>query len=138
MREDCAVEECGMKTVPLFDIDPGFVIPDVLHMRIRIVNRLIDGLVADVEDRDNRDKVLNIGSKGAHLDTLVCAINSCGVRFAVWKDERKGRNFTSLPGDACERVLKMLPGKLRGVIQPETEEKTIQLWELLSKNPGSL
>lgn len=70
-----------MKTVPLFGVDPRFVIPDVLHMKMSVVNRLIDELFANVEDRQNRDKVLNIGSKSVHLDTLVCAINSCGVRF---------------------------------------------------------
>lgn len=41
MSEDCIVEECAMKTIPLFDTNPGFFIPDVLHMRMRILNRLM-------------------------------------------------------------------------------------------------
>ncbi|KAL1482737.1 hypothetical protein MTO96_033587 [Rhipicephalus appendiculatus] len=131
MREDCIVEEHGMKTIPLFTIEPRFVVPDVLHMRIRVVNRLIDGLLAEAEDRDNRDRVANVSGKGVHIDAIVHAINSCGVKFEVWKEEKKGKNFSSLPGNACERLLKMLPTKLKGKIDPSFEEKTIFLWKNL-------
>lgn len=133
MREDCLAEEHGMKAVPLFNIDPAFVIPDILHMRIRLVNRLIDGLIVEAMDRDNRDKVINLSSKNTHVEAIVGAINSCGVKFEVWEDERKGKNFTSIQGDACKRLFNMLPERLTGKLDQQTENKVISLWKMISR-----
>ncbi|KAH9384437.1 hypothetical protein HPB48_026444 [Haemaphysalis longicornis] len=105
MREDCANEDRGMKYIPLFSIDPRCVIPDLLHMKIRIVNRLIDGLLAESEDRDNREKVQNLNAPSSHLKNSVAAINSCGVKFEVWEEEKNGRTFTSLAGGDCQTLL---------------------------------
>lgn len=77
-----------MKYIPLFSIDPRCVIPDLLHMKIRIVNRLIDGLLAESEDRDNREKVQNLNAPSSHLKNIVAAINTCGVKFEVWEEEK--------------------------------------------------
>ncbi|KAL3220080.1 hypothetical protein MRX96_030093 [Rhipicephalus microplus] len=78
-----------MKTIPLFAIEPRFVVPDVLHMRIRVVNRLIDGLLAEAEDRDNRNSVTNVSAKGVHVGAIVDVINSCSVKFEVWMEEKR-------------------------------------------------
>lgn len=94
-------------------------------MRIGAVNRLIDGSLAEAEDRDNRDNVANVSGKGVHVDATVPAINSCSVKFEVWQEEQKGKNFSSLPGNVCERLLKILPTILKGQIDPLFEEKTI-------------
>ncbi|KAL1463973.1 hypothetical protein MTO96_043089 [Rhipicephalus appendiculatus] len=93
MREDCIVEEHGMKTIPLFTIEPRFVVPDVLYTRIRVVNRLIDGWLAEAKDRDNRDRVAHVSGKGVHIDDIVHAINSCGVKFQAWEEEKKEEFF---------------------------------------------
>ncbi|KAH8028906.1 hypothetical protein HPB51_020072 [Rhipicephalus microplus] len=67
-----------------------FPMPDVLHMRIRVVNRLIDGLLAEAEDRDNRNSVTNVSAKGVHVGAIVDVINSCSVKFEVWMEEKRG------------------------------------------------
>lgn len=55
------------------------------------------------------------------------------MKFDVWVDDRKGRKFTSLVGEDCERLLRRLPLQLQGKLQPQTEAKTLRLWILLEK-----
>ncbi|KAH9373356.1 hypothetical protein HPB48_018409 [Haemaphysalis longicornis] len=127
MQEDCANEDSGMKNIPLFSIDPRCVIPDLLHMRIGIVNRLIDGLLAESEDRDNTKKVRNLNAPSSHLKNIVAAVNSCGVKFEVWKEEKNGRTFTSLVGGDCRTLLQLLPDRLKGKLDTRAEHMTLLL-----------
>ncbi|KAH6933577.1 hypothetical protein HPB50_016532 [Hyalomma asiaticum] len=133
MREDCLNEANGMKNVPLFNVDPVFVIPDVMHMGIRIMYRLIDGLLVDVEDHDNRAKVRNPKAPSSTLKSIINEINNCGLKFEVWQDERKGMTFTSLTGGEIKRLLKLLPDKLPGHLPVRTEAKTVLLWKLFGE-----
>ncbi|KAH6922893.1 hypothetical protein HPB50_020091 [Hyalomma asiaticum] len=72
-----------MKTIPPFAIEPRFVIPDVLHMSIRVRNCLIDGLLVKAGDRDNNDRVINMSVKSIHANVILIAINSCGIKFEM-------------------------------------------------------
>lgn len=133
MREDCLNEANGMKNVPLFNVEPIFIIPDVMHMGIRIMNRLINGLLVDVEDHDNRSKVPNPKASSSAPKNIIDEINNSGVKFEVWQDERKGMRFTSLTGGEMKRLLKLLPDKLPGHLPVRTEEKTVVLWKLFDE-----
>ena len=52
-------------------------------------------------------------------------IKSCGISFEVWKNKNEdGKVFglydlTSLMGDDKKKLLKHLPNKLRGILQPK-------------------
>ena len=56
-------------------------------------------------------------------------IKSCGVSFAVWKNNNEdGKvlglyDFTSLMGDDKKKLLKLLPDKLQGILQPNGEKQ---------------
>jgi uncharacterized protein involved in copper resistance len=71
-----------------------------------------------------------------HLDSLIAAINSCGVSFKVW--EKKNANggasgtydFTSLMGTDKKLLLKNLPEKLDGVVKADSSETVINLWKV--------
>ncbi|KAH9383763.1 hypothetical protein HPB48_025533 [Haemaphysalis longicornis] len=133
MRENCNKQSNRTKFIPLFLVEPSLVLPDVLHVKLRILNRLIDCLLAECEDRDNREKVRNPTATAIHLQSIICAIRNCGIKFDAWVDDRKGRKFTSLAGEDCERLLRRLPLQLQGKLQPQTEAKTLRLWILLEK-----
>ncbi|CAN8005191.1 unnamed protein product [Ixodes hexagonus] len=63
------------------------------------------------------------------MDKFVALVNSCGVKFDVWQDEKKGRSFTSLSGDDCQKLLKTLPEKLDGQLHEDTESSVMFLWK---------
>ncbi|CAN7944734.1 unnamed protein product [Ixodes hexagonus] len=60
------------------------------------------------------------------MGKFVALINSCGVKFDVWQDEKKGRLFTSLSGGG---PLKTLPEKLDGQLHEVTESSFMFLWK---------
>ena len=67
-----------------------------------------------------------------HLQALIKAVKSCGISFSVWEKRNgdgKGSglyDFTSLMGSDKKIMLKKLPGKLDGVIRPETSVTVIE------------
>ena len=71
-----------------------------------------------------------------HLDSLLSAINSCGVSFKVWEKKNSdgsgsGRyECTSLMGDDKKQLLKKLLDKLNGVIKADTSATVIKLWKV--------
>ncbi|CAN7978288.1 unnamed protein product, partial [Ixodes persulcatus] len=62
------------------------------------------------------------------MEKFIALVNSCGVMFDVWQDDRKGRAFTSLSGNDCQKLLKHLPDKLKGQLHQDTESSVIVLW----------
>ena len=79
----------------------------------------------DWDKEDCLDKRPSWKTNG-HMNSLIAAINSCGVTFNVWsKMDGNGRdsgllNFTSLMGSDKKLLLKKLPAKLENVVRPET------------------
>ncbi|KAL3221008.1 hypothetical protein MRX96_029712 [Rhipicephalus microplus] len=114
----------------LTSAEPSFIIPGVMHMGIRIMKRLIDGLLVDAEDHDNRAKVLNPKVSSSTLKRIIHEINNSCVKFDVWHNERKGMTFTSLTGGKMKRLLKLLLEKLPGSLPAQTQAKTAHLWKL--------
>ncbi|KAH8036417.1 hypothetical protein HPB51_000359 [Rhipicephalus microplus] len=97
------------------------------------MKRLIDGLLVDAEDHDNRAKVPNPKASSSTLKRIIHEINSCGVKFDVWHDERKGMAFTTLTGGEMKRLLKLSPDKLPGSPPAQTEAKTVRIWKLFEE-----
>ncbi|EDO39104.1 predicted protein [Nematostella vectensis] len=71
----------------------------------------------------------------SHLSQLVQTIRLCGVSFQVWEKlnadgRRSGTyDFTSLIGSDRKKLLKELPEKLIGVLQPSTAARVAEIWK---------
>jgi hypothetical protein len=129
---------------PLLDIELDHIIPDELHLLLRIMDVLIKNLIMDVVGWDEKDnwKKRRCDHENNHLNLLVetcgVSIKSCGVSFAVWKNKNEdGKvlglyDFTSLMGDDKKKLLKLLPDKLQGILQPNGEETVKNLWKQFS------
>ncbi|KAH7972387.1 hypothetical protein HPB52_011591 [Rhipicephalus sanguineus] len=97
------------------------------------MNRLIDGLLVDVEDHDNRSKVRNPKAPSSALKNIIDEINNCGVKFEVWQDERKGMSFTSLTGGEMKRLLKLLPDNCLAIYPFEQKKRLLFFGNSLTK-----
>ena len=84
---------------------------------VSISDKLIENLVQEAVDWDNEDnynKPRKLATR-THIESLINAINSCGVSFSVWEKmnaDGSGSNsfdFTSLMGTDKKLLLKNLP-----------------------------
>ena len=115
---------------PLLDIELDHVVPDELHLLLRIMDVLIKNIIMDAVSWDEKDNWRKKKSdrEENHLNLLVETIKSCGISFEVWKNKNEdGKvlglyDFTSLMGDDKKKLLKHLPDKLQGILQPKSEE----------------
>ena len=91
---------------PLLNVPLDHVIPDELHLLLRITDVLLTNVLDDAMERDEKEDNLKARGmeKGVHLKAIVKIINSCGVSFNVWQkqDNAKGvitMDWTSLMGN---------------------------------------
>lgn len=129
---------------PLLNIPLDHIIPDELHLMLRVTDILLENLIEDAMQWDDKESSLsggkkNLAEKSRHVKNLVKSINSCGVTFHLWEKKNadgKGSgtwDWTSLMGDDRKKLLRELPLKLvipTDCIQPETCEKVAQLWKV--------
>lgn len=87
--ENCINDKNCMTNILLFSIDPSCVTPGVLHMQIRIGNCGIDKLLAKGGDHHSRENVQDLGVTSSQLNSIVAALNSCGVKFKSGQKERE-------------------------------------------------
>ncbi|KAH9372370.1 hypothetical protein HPB48_003322 [Haemaphysalis longicornis] len=131
MLSDCDTMAHGVQHRALFHIDPRFVIPDVLHMKLRVVGRLVYNLLLEFEDFDVSAQVLNPSiPKEEYMDGFVELVRSCAAKFSLWKDENTWC-FTSLTGDDADLLLQKLPEKLKGELYSDTETTVTETWTTL-------
>lgn len=91
LKKDCDSLSHGVQHEPLLQMEPALVVPDILHMKIRIVDRLLQSLVLEFEEFDLAAQVNDVeASKDHHVQCLVRLVRSCGVKFDVWNDEKRG------------------------------------------------
>ncbi len=121
---------------PLIDIPLDHVVPDELHLFLRVTDRLLENVINEVEERDaiadfNKK---NGQSKGVLLAKLVQGINDCGVPFHIWSKKNadgsasKILEFTSLVGSQKKKLLNKLPPKLKEYLYPETCNTVCKIW----------
>lgn len=118
----------GVKNLPLINIELCHVIPDELHMLMRIFDVLLRNLIDDAKDKDDIAKLKK--ETGDYLETLVEKIRSCGVTFNIWQPRYgKGEiDWSSMTGEDVKKVLNCLPDKLVFVVHNETLDETMQIW----------
>ena len=90
--------EPGVKNPRLINIDINHIIPDELHLLLRITDKLIDNLInAAVQyDHNVNNTPTSQVLKGPMLDCLIREINSCGVTFNIYCNSSDKRDYTPL------------------------------------------
>ena len=121
---------------PLLNIPLTHVIPDELHLLLRITDKLLQNIIDEVLERDaveDFDKPRG-QPKGIYLTRLVKAINDLGISFSVWNkknadgSESQVKEFTSLLGSQKKKLLSGLPSNLQEFLYPNTSATVKQLW----------
>ena len=118
----------NVKHKPLLNIEPCKIIPDELHLLLRVSDRLLRNLIDDAKSLDDKNKIK--GTPSNNLGQLVDKIRECGVVFNIWSP--KGTNgeleWTSLTGNDYKLLLQQLPTKLCFLIHHDTHDETVTLW----------
>jgi len=110
----------------LINIDPDHVIPDELHLLLRITDRLIENLISGAKASDRTRDPL----QGPMMQRLIAAIRSCGVSFYIKSVSRDNIEFTSLTGSDRKKMLKLLPPKIYQCQPSNYYKKVKALWEV--------
>lgn len=123
---------------PLIKIELDHIIPDELHLLLRVTDKLLKNLVSEVSEKDALNSEFSSTAKKSeplHFENkLVKAINDCGVSFSVWRIKNADgsasdiRDFTSLLGKDKKKLLKLLPSKLDGILNHETCSTVKNIW----------
>ena len=79
-----AKQRLGSKCPPLLQVEPDHVVPDELHLLLRITDVLLRNLIWEMVRCDHSARAQR-GSHTNHLQQLIDAITSCGVTFKAGK-----------------------------------------------------
>ncbi len=120
---------------PLLNIELDHVVPDELHLLLRVTDILTENLIQECLDWDKEDELDRCrgAERGIHLKKLINTIGSCGISFDVWEKrdaDRKssGRHdWTSLLGSDKKRLLAELLPKLVDVLHQDTVQGVINI-----------
>lgn len=126
--------------VPLLQIALDHIIPDELHLMLRVTDVMIEALIHTVVAFDIhqhyeagcRRNVLNV-LEGSMLTKLKTVMNSCGIPFRIWKEKNTNGalNWTSLMGPDKLKLLRKLPSKLNSTCHPTEMVSDVQaLWKV--------
>ena len=80
-----AKQRLGSKHTPLLRIEPDHIIPDELHLLLRVMDVLLRNLIWEMVWRDHAAYERG-GDHGTFLQQLVEAVKSCGISFKVGKN----------------------------------------------------
>ena len=130
MNSDAENKKFGSKHRPLINLEPNKIVPDELHLFLRINDILLQNLLDDCRQQDAKAAVLR--QKPECVQRLVKQINECGVNFNIWTDKQSGtEQYTSLTGCDFRKLGSELPNKLCFIINHDTHDDTVFLWREL-------
>ena len=115
--------ESGNIQPPLLDLPLKNIIPDELHLLLRITDRLIENLINAAVMHDSR---VSKPLEGAMVKELLKQIRSCGVPFTMTNK----CEFSSLTGTERKKLLLYLPNKLEKCQPKAFALKVKKLWEV--------
>lgn len=126
----------GSINAPLLDLELDHVIPDELHLMLRVMDVLIQALIDAATSYDKHQHTLSRSRSsfkamdGQMLNNLVMAINKCGVHFCLYEEDDGSMDWPSLLGPDKIKLLKQLPKEFT-YCQPTEMVKDVQkLWEV--------
>ena len=126
----------GVFTPPLINIDLDHVVPDELHLLLRITDRLLQNVIDEILERDsiadfNKPKG---NPKGLLMQQFVKDVNDLGVTFSVWYKKNadgsssKILDYTSCVGAQKKLLLCKLPSILHKYLYPDTAAIVSKIW----------
>ena len=108
---DAKEDKHGCRYEPLLHIELDHVVPDELHLLLRIMDILIRNAINSAIGCDNhttRGRGSDDTLKGPMLTKFQKAVNDCGVKFTITKKEGK-LEWSSLVGPDKLKFLNKLP-----------------------------
>ena len=132
--EDYKTQKFSCKQPPLLEIETDHIIPDELHLLLRITDVLTENLITTAIKQDKRTlKTKWELNDGPMVTSIISMVRSCGIPFNIWKNQdSKTTNFTctSLVGNKKKNLIKFLPSKLHKCQPSNMVNKVTQLWEV--------
>ena len=122
--------------VPLIDLELDHVVPDELHLMLRVMDVLIQGLKDTVLAYDRHQHRLSCCRRsfkpldGPMLNNLVMSIRKCGVYFCLFEKENGKMEWPSLLGPDKIKLLKHLPKEFAKCQPAEVAKAVEQLWKV--------
>ena len=121
----------GRLNDPLLRMPLENVIPDELHLMLRVTDVLTRNLINAAANHDAKNgrrgnNILN----GVMIGKLLECIRSCGVSFRIYNNTAKDFCFTSLVGRDKLKLLEKLPPKFKYCQPAEFYNVVEQLWEV--------
>lgn len=94
--KDCDQLQHGVQFMPLLRIEPELIIPDTLHMRIRIFGKLLENVIREFYHMDCEENVKSTRATSRHIEFLTKLIRECGVLIYIQPQNdpgAKGKSF---------------------------------------------
>ena len=126
----------GSINIPLLDLELDHVIPDELHLMLRVMDVLIQGLIDTAVAYDSHQHRLSCSRhsykvlEGPILKNLMTAIRRSGVYFCLYEQEDGTMNWPSLLGSDKIKLLKQLPNAFTSCQPAEMERDLQKLWQI--------
>ena len=130
-----ASDRLGIKHQPLLEIEPSQIIPDELHLLLRIGDVLVRNLIFEVVTaarQQRRSPQFLLSS----LRQVEAAAAACGITFKIWEvkdQDGKGSgkyDSTSLMGTDMKKMLRLLPDSFDELLRAEVAGLTAQIWKV--------
>lgn len=126
----------GCINEPLLKIELTNVVPDELHLLLRITDVLLKNVIDEATERDAVEDLLKTRGqkKGIHLEKLIKSINDLGITFSIWNkknadgSESSIKEFTSLLGSQKKKLLHEFPSKFYLFLNPNTSATVAKIW----------
>ena len=138
LKELCNLKKdnFGCVNEPLLNIELTNVVPDELHLLLRVTDVLLKNVIDEAVEHDAiGDFQKNRGQrKGIHLDKVVKSINDIGISFSIWNkknadgSESNLKEFTSLLGSQKKKLIHEFPSKLHLFLYPDTCNTVEKIW----------
>lgn len=126
----------GSINAPLLDLELDHVIPDELHLMLRVTDVLIQGLIDTATTYDRHQHTLSHSRSsykaidGQMVNNLVTAMNKCGVHFCLYEQRDGSMEWPSLLGPDKIKLLKHLPNEFPDCQPTEMVRDLQNLWKV--------
>ena len=120
----------GVKHIPLLNIELHHVVPDELHLLLRITDVLECNVIKQVLEQDIKAR------SDQCKQALLRSIRKCGVSFRIWESKEAGKrgcgnfDWTSLTGSEKKILLRKLPTYFSQFLPKEHVDSTKKIWNV--------
>ena len=121
----------GRIKTPLLHIPLMNVVPDELHLMLRVTDVLTRNLIngAMAYDAQNSAEISAVLERPM-MSKLLASIRKCGVAFDVYLEQDGGFKFSSLVGADKKKLLTKLPNEFSDCQPPSYHRTVKKIWEV--------